>query len=201
MTDMLQPTAENVARCAAILRDGGLVAFPTDTVYGVGVAHARADRLDALFELKQRPTERRIPVLVASLEQAEAVGARVDERARQLAGRWWPGPLTLVLPAAGGTTVAVRAPNHPLALELISAAGPLLATSANVSGEPNTLGADEVLIAFATQQDLLDAVLDGGSVPGGVASTVVDLSAGKARILREGPVALDELSQDIEVEA
>lgn len=195
MTDRLPPTPDGIARAAALLGDGALVAFPTDTVYGVGIALARADRLAALFELKRRPVDRRIPVLVASLSQAAGAGYAPDERARLAAERWWPGPLTLVLPALSGEeTVAFRVPDHPVALALIAAAGPLLATSANISDEPDTLGADEVLIAFATQQGELDAVIDGGAVPGGTASTVVDLSVTPARLLREGPVARSELA-------
>ncbi len=200
MTDLLSPTAENVARCAAILRDGGLVAFPTDTVYGVGISWTRRDRLEALFALKRRPPEKRIPVLVTGLAQAEEVGARIDDRARRLAARWWPGALTMVLPTADGDTIAVRAPDHAVALALIEAAGPLLATSANVSGEPDTLGGDEVLIAFATEQDDLAAVLDDGAVAGGAPSTVIDLSVTPARILRPGPVSREALAEDAELD-
>ncbi len=196
MTDLLPPTDAGIARAAAILRDGGLVAFPTDTVYGVAVARSRPDRLPALFALKGRPLERRIPMLVASLAQAEEAGFAVDDRARAVTARWWPGPLSVVLPSsAGGDSVAFRVPDHPIAQALIAAAGPLLATSANRSDEPDTLGADEVLIAFATRQDELDAVLDGGAVPGGRASTVVDLSTVPARLLRDGPVSRAELAE------
>jgi L-threonylcarbamoyladenylate synthase len=200
VTDRLPPTEAGISRAAAILRDGGLVAFPTDTVYGVAVARSRSDRLDTLFALKARPVDRRIPVLVGSLADVEAAGFLVDERLRALADRWWPGPLSIVLPPAdGGETVAFRVPDHPVALALIAAAGPLLATSANISDQPDTLGADEVLIAFATRQDELDAVLDGGPVPGGVPSTVVDLSVTPARVLRPGPVSAEQLAAAIAV--
>ena len=101
--------------------------------------------------------------------------------------------------AGADDTQAYRAPDHPVALALIRAAGPLLATSANRSDEPDTLGGDEVLIAFARQQDDLAAVVDGGSVPGGVASTVVDLSGRPARVLRRGPISRDELSAVVEL--
>lgn len=195
MTDRLPATEAGIARAAELLRAGGVVAFPTDTVYGVAVARARADRLSALFALKHRPVDRRIPVLVASLDQVVAAGFVVDQRTRAVAARWWPGPLSVVLPAAGGgETVAFRVPDHPVAQALIAAAGPLLATSANRSDEPDTLGADEVLIAFATQQDELDAVVDGGAVPGGVPSTVLDLAVTPARILRDGPVTRADLA-------
>ena len=198
MTDVLPDTADGIARAAELLRAGEVVAFPTDTVYGVGVAASRSDRLPALFALKRRPVDRRIPMLVAGLDQAEAAGWEADARARALAARFWPGALTIVLPGQAGTQ-AFRAPDHPTALALIAAAGPILATSANLSDEPDTLGADEVLIAFATQQDELVAVVDGGAVPGGVASSVVDLSAEPARMLRDGPVSREALAEIIEV--
>ena len=199
MTDRLQPDAEGLSAAAALLRAGSLVAFPTDTVYGVACAASRADRVDALFELKRRPTDRRIPMLVADIG-ALPDGWRVDDRARRLADAFWPGALTMVLPAvAGDATQAFRAPDHPVTQALIQAAGPLLATSANISDEPDTLDANDVLIAFATQQDDLAAVVDGGQVPGGVASTVVDLSAEPARVLRAGPITFAQLASVVEV--
>ena len=202
MTDRLPPTEAGIARAAVLLRAGEVVAFPTDTVYGVGVAASRPDRIQRLFELKRRPIDRRIPLLVASLDQAAAGGWVVDEGARALAERFWPGALTMVLPPdapAGMETQAFRAPDHPVALALIAAAGPLFTTSANVSDEPDTLGADDVLVAFATQQDALAAVVDGGSVPGGVASTVVDLSVAPARVLRAGPIGPELLAEVVEL--
>jgi L-threonylcarbamoyladenylate synthase len=199
VTDVLPPTEEGLARAAEMLAGGAVVAFPTDTVYGVAVAASRPERIDALFALKARPVDRRIPMLVADLDQAEAAGALPDDRARQLAATFWPGALTLVLPTQGGGTQAYRAPDHEVALALIRAAGPLLATSANISDQPDTLGADEVLIAFATQQDELAAVVDGGPVPGGVASTVVDVTASPMRILRPGPIGREVLAEVAEV--
>jgi len=200
VTDRLPPTEEGIARAAELLLAGELVAFPTDTVYGVGVAAERADRLGALFELKRRPLDRRIPLLVAALSQATDAGWEADDRARALSERFWPGALTMVLPSTDGSkTQAFRAPNHPLALALVRAAGPIFATSANVSDEPDTLGADDVLIAFATQQDALAAVVDGGAVPGGVASTVVDLAVTPARVLRIGPIPPASLAEVVEL--
>jgi L-threonylcarbamoyladenylate synthase len=201
VTERLPADVGGIAAAAAILRDGGLVAFPTDTVYGVGVAASRRDRLDALFALKHRPLDRRIPMLVASLDSLPS-GWVADDRARALADRFWPGALTLVLPAAeaGADSQAFRAPDHAVAQSLIREAGPLLATSANISDQPDTLDADEVLVAFATQNVELDAVLDGGPVPGGVASTVVDLTVDPARVLRQGPLELQALAELVAVE-
>jgi L-threonylcarbamoyladenylate synthase len=202
MTDRLPPTEEGIERAAALLHEGGIVAFPTDTVYGVGVAASRADRVGALFELKRRPLDRRIPLLVAGLSQATDAGWEADDRARTLADRFWPGALTIVLPSAEGPeTQAFRAPDHLVALSLIRAAGPIFTTSANVSDEPDTLGADDVLIAFATQQDALAAVVDGGAVQGGVPSTVVDLSVVPARVLRAGPVGREALGRFVIIAA
>jgi len=199
VTDRLPATDDGIARASVLLSGGGIVAFPTDTVYGVAVAAGRADRLPALFELKRRPPDKAIPILVASPAQIPA-GWVIDERAHRLIEAHWPGPLTLVLASASGsTTQAFRAPDHPVALRLIQAAGPLLATSANLSGDPDTLAADDVLIAFATQQDELAAVLDGGVVPGGVASTVLDLSEVPARILREGPITRGALAAMVDI--
>ena len=199
MTDRLAPDPDGIERAAAMLRAGRVVAFPTDTVYAVGVSASLPARVDALFALKGRPPEKRIPMLVAGLSQAVALGWGVDERVQRLTDRFWPGPLTLVLPSGGPETQAFRAPDHPVALELIRRAGPILATSANRSGEPDTLGADEVLIAFADRQDELDAVLDGGAVPGGVASTVLDVSVAPARLLREGPIRREQLASLVEI--
>jgi L-threonylcarbamoyladenylate synthase len=200
VTDRLPPTHEGIAAASAILADGGLVAFPTDTVYGVACAGSRADRIGALFELKRRPLDRRIPMLVSGIGSMPE-GWSVDDRARALAAAFWPGALTLVLPATAidGESQAFRAPDHGVALDLIRAAGPLYATSANVSDEPDTLEADDVLIAFATQPDELAAVVDGGRVPGGVASTVLDLTVTPARILRPGPIDADALAPVVEL--
>jgi L-threonylcarbamoyladenylate synthase len=197
VTDVLRATPDGIARAVELLRAGAVVAFPTDTVYGVGVDGAQPDRLTALFELKRRPLDRRIPLLVDGLAQVPGTWS-VDDRARALVDRFWPGALTIVLPGAAGSQ-AFRAPDHAVALTLIRAAGPIFATSANISDQPDTLGADEVLIAFATDQDELAAVVDGGAVPGGVASTVVDLTATPARILREGPITRAQLAAVVEL--
>ena len=204
MTERLAADEAGVERAASVLRAGGLVAFPTDTVYGVGCRWV-GDPLprERLFQLKQRPVDRRVPVLVDSLQQAVEHGYEADDRIKLLTRRFWPGALTIVLPFCadapapeGAETQAFRAPDHPVALALIGAVGPLYVSSANLSGQPEALTADEVLAAFAGS-DLLDAVVDGGRAPGGRASTVVDLSVSPARLLREGAVGKAELEQYI----
>ncbi len=195
MTERLPATPDGLAAAAALLRDGALVAFPTDTVYGLACRLADDAALDRLFEAKRRPTDKRIPVLVSGLEQAVALGYAADDRVRDLAAAFWPGALTLVLPprAPGGATQAFRAPDHGVALALLARSGALAVTSANRSGEPETYEADDVLIAFA-DSDLVAAVVDGGRVPGGVASTVLDTTADPPRVLRDGPVTRERLA-------
>jgi len=191
---LLAPDDEGIAQAADLLRRGGLVAFPTDTVYGIGCRVGDEAALTRLFEAKRRPAEKAVPILVASLDEVADLGFDTD-RARDVAGRFWPGGLTLVLGDAARSQ-AFRAPDHPIALALISAAGPLATSSANRSGEPETYEASDVLVAFA-DTDLLDGVLDGRRVPGGVASSVLDLTVEPPRLLREGPVSRAELERAI----
>ena len=197
MPDPLVPDEAGVARAADLLRNGHLVAFPTDTVYGIGCRAGDADALTRLFVAKRRSPEKAVPWLVRSFEEMARLGFRADERAARLAERFWPGALTIVLPALeGGATQAFRVPNHPVTLALLAAAGPLAVTSANRSGEPETLDADDVAIAFA-DSDEPTATLDGGRVPGGVASSVVDLTGQPARLVREGALPRAEIERVI----
>jgi L-threonylcarbamoyladenylate synthase len=193
MPDRLPPDERGIAHAAELLRTGELVAFPTDTVYGIGCRVGDQVALARLFAAKRRPIEKAVPWLVASLDEAAARGFEVDSRAVQLANRFWPGALTLILPAIGGkATQAFRVPDHALALALLAAAGPLAASSANRSGEPETLDADDVAIAFA-DSDEPAATLDGGRVPGGVPSSVLDLTGPRARLVRDGALSRREI--------
>lgn len=193
MPDRLPADAIGIARAAELVAAGDLIAFPTDTVYGIGCLAGDDVALARLFAAKRRPLDKAVPWLVASLDVVAARGYRPDERARLLAEAFWPGALTLVLSATdGGATQAFRVPDHPLTLALLAATGPLAVSSANRSGEPETLDADDVFIAFA-DSDEPAAVLDGGRVPGGVASTVLDLSAPQARLIREGALSHAEI--------
>lgn len=168
-----------MAEAAEVLRRGGLVAFPTDTVYGVGALPSYVHRL---FQAKDRPAQKQIPWLITGVEQSPV---SLTGEARRLATRFWPGPLTLVVPMGDGT-IGLRAPDHPLVQALLRACGePLAVTSANRSSKPPALDA-----AAATQmlQDRIDLILDGGPSPGGMASTVIRVMGSGMELLREGAI-------------
>ena len=168
-----------------LLRTGGVLGFPTDTVYGLAARDAGVPRV---YSLKGRDPEKPLVLMAASAE--ELLGrVVVGPGALRLMRRFWPGPLTLVLPAVGGGTVGTRVPDHPVALALLAAAGPLWTTSANRSGQAEALSDREATEALPG----LDAVLVG-EAPGGLASTVVDLSGSRPVVLREGAVPASALS-------
>lgn len=194
----------DIARAVEVLCDGGIVAFPTDTVYGVGAHAMLAAAVERLYLVKQRPRDKAIPLLLPGVDALLQVGSEIPDAAYALAERFWPGPLTVVLRRApavpnavtsGRDTVAVRVPDHPVTQALLAAlAGPLAATSANLSGQPAPDTAQGVL-------DQLDGrirlILDGGTCPGGVASTVVDLTVSPPRILRQGSISEQQILQAI----
>jgi L-threonylcarbamoyladenylate synthase len=193
MANRLAADPAGIAHAVDLLRSGELVAFPTDTVYGIGCRAGDAAALARIFAAKRRDPEKAVAWLVASSDAVTSAGFLADDRALKLADRFWPGALTLVLPAnEGSATQAFRVPAHDIALSLLAATGPLAVSSANRSGEPEALEADDVAIAFA-DADEPSAILDGGPVPGGVASSVLDLSGPSARLLREGAVSRAEI--------
>jgi L-threonylcarbamoyladenylate synthase len=177
----------DLGEAVAALRAGGVIAFPTDTVYGLAVLPGGEAKV---HEIKGRPAELPLILMVSEPSEAEAFVA-VDRRARWYMQRWWPGPLTLVLPALEGT-LGVRIPDHPLALELLRGAGPLFTTSANRHGEPPAMSAQE-----ASRLAGLAGVLDGGRAPGGEPSTVIALLPGKEMtVIREGAISSHLLGDD-----
>jgi L-threonylcarbamoyladenylate synthase len=183
---------------AEILGRGGLVAFPTDTVYGLGTLVFDGPAVERIYAAKQRPVEKAIPVLIGSLDDLPRLVPAVPALAERLAAAFWPGPLTLVLPkrpevpasVSAGETLGVRIPDHPVALGLLRQAGPMAVTSANLSGQASPCSAAEVLEQLDGRIDL---VIDGGRTPGGVPSTVVDCLGAGLKILREGPLSLEQL--------
>ncbi len=197
LVDSEAPVDEVLAPAAAILRRGGLVAFPTESFYGLGAAALDPDAVERVFTVKGRPDGKPLLVVVDSVAMAERLAADVPPGARDLMARHWPGPLTLVLKAAadvpsrltGGTgTLGVRMPAHPIALGLVRATRlPLTAPSANPSGAEPPTTAMQVKRYF---DGAVDVILDGGATAGGAASTVADCTEWPPRVLRQGPVTV-----------
>jgi L-threonylcarbamoyladenylate synthase len=183
----------HVAEAADRLRAGAVIAFPTDTLYAVGARALDRAAVQRLYDVKRRPLSQPLVWLVVNQAQVEGF-AMVSEAAAILMRRFWPGPLTLVLPTRQGVevaTIAVRAPAHEVALGLLQDLGePIASSSANAAGRPPPVDAEQVLEGLG---DALDIVLDGGSCPVGEASTILDLSGAAARILRQGAVPAAEL--------
>jgi L-threonylcarbamoyladenylate synthase len=182
----------------ALLCKGDLVAFPTDTVYGLGADLNNPQAIEQLYAVKGRESTKAIAVLLGNQDQLRIVTPKMGSMAQRLAEKFWPGPLTLVvtrhsyLPAnlSLNPTVGVRMPDHPVALALLNHAGPLAVTSANLSEHPNSHTALEVLRQLDGRIPL---ILDGGRTPGGQPSTVVDCTGKQPAILRVGPISLDQL--------
>jgi L-threonylcarbamoyladenylate synthase len=184
-----------------ILRIGGVIAFPTDTVYGLGADAFNATAVERIYEIKTRPRHQQLPLLIADVEQLTTLAEPIPEIAWFLASRFWPGGLTLVLvktdsvPAhlASGPTIAVRVPNHSACLAIIQHLGnPIIGTSANISGQPAALTAEEV------EQQLggkIDFIINGGKCPGGKESTVVDVTHESPIILRQGIIPSHEIDK------
>jgi len=177
-----------------ILREGGLVVFPTDTVYGVAALARDAAAVAAIYRAKQRPSNMPIPVMVGDPMAVSEIAIPAPGF-RDLADAFWPGPLTIILPrratlpdivTAGGDTVALRIPDHPLVLALLRVLNePLAVTSANRSGHPPALTADDARVQLDGR---VEAIIDGGPAPGGLPSTIIDLTRTPPQILRRGPV-------------
>jgi L-threonylcarbamoyladenylate synthase len=196
------PEPDVVARAVEVLRRGAVVAYPTDTLYGLAIDPRSGDAVRRLFALKGRRADAALPLIAADLAQAELTG-RFDAAARRLAARWWPGPLTIVIPAsaaihrdalAGGATVAVRVPAHAVARELARAHGfPIGATSANPSGAPPLSSAADVILALPE----VDAILDAGPAPGGAPSTIVEIGERGPRLIRAGAIPWDKVLESL----
>lgn len=191
------PAAE-IQRALEILQNGGILAFPTDTVYGLGALAFDNFAIESIYSAKNRPVEKAIPILIGDLSDLDQITDNIPNMALRFASRFWPGPLTCIVPkkqtlppAVSATpTVAVRIPDHVDARTLLRAAGPMAVTSANLSGQSSPTTAQE---AYRQLAGRIPLILDGGRTPGGVPSTVVDCTGEKPVVLREGPISLDEL--------
>ncbi|MGA7677740.1 MAG: L-threonylcarbamoyladenylate synthase [Dehalococcoidia bacterium] len=202
---MVNPSTKialQVDRAIEILKAGGIVAFPTDTVYGLGGDAFNDEVAERIYRVKQRPRSLPLPVLLADLTQVAAVVDSMPEIAQFLMKRFWPGGLTLVLSkgaslpeiiSAGGDKVAIRIPNHVVPLALIHGLGaPIIGTSANISDKPSPVTAQEVEQQLGSQIDL---IVDMGRCPGGLESTVVDVTGKTPVILRQGIIPEDEIKR------
>ncbi len=193
---------KQVERGISTLKQGGLVAFPTDTVYGLGAGINIHQAVERVYRVKERPRNMALPLLLAHTSQIGEVAEPVPPVAWLLADNFLPGALTIVLHksksvpdiiTAGGITVAIRIPAHPVPVALIEGIGaPIVGTSANLSGKPSALTAEEVYSQFG---DKIDLVIDGGRCLGGKESTIVDVTKGTPVVLREGAISREELKQ------
>jgi L-threonylcarbamoyladenylate synthase len=187
-------------RAQEVLRGGGLIAFPTDTVYGLGAEIGIAEAVAQLNRIKGRMESKAIPVLAAHADDLRQVAKPLPGMAIRLIDRFWPGPLTLVvwrLPELSRQvspfeTVGVRVPDHAFTLALLAQTGPLAVTSANRAGGSDPLSAEDVLAVLGGTFDLL---LDGGPAPGGMASSVVDCTQEEPRLLRRGPISAESITE------
>ncbi|KUO42525.1 MAG: tRNA threonylcarbamoyladenosine biosynthesis protein [Candidatus Hadarchaeum yellowstonense] len=198
----VQPEPEKIKIAAQTIRDGGLVAFPTETVYGLGANALDERAVLRIFQAKNRPTDNPLIVHIANKEDVYLLAETVPSKAEILIDRFWPGPLTLLMPkselvpaatTAGLATVAIRMPSHPIARALIAEADvPIAAPSANLAGKPSPTTAQHVWDDLSGK---IEVLIDGGEVGFGVESTVLDLTADPPTVLRPGPVTVGELRQ------
>jgi L-threonylcarbamoyladenylate synthase len=191
------PTAFN--RAAAVIEAGGVIAFPTDTVYGIGVSPFDKKALEKIYLVKGRSHLKAIPILIADVEDLDLITPQLSPAGDRLINKFWPGALTLILPLlpdlpknlSPTPTVGLRIPDHAVVRDLLRQTGPLATTSANLSGEPSALTGEGVLQQLDGRIDL---VLNGGPAPGGTASTVLDCSRENPVILREGPISWEKIA-------
>lgn len=199
-----EPDPEEIRKAATIIRQGGLVAFPTETVYGLGANALDEEAVAKIFNIKKRPTSDPIIVHISEMSQLETVIKNVPPLVHRLADKFWPGPLTLIMPrndripanvSAGLPTVAVRMPSHPVSVALIRESGvPIAAPSANIFSRPSSTKAQHIVNDFS---DSVDMIIDGGDSTIGVESTVLDLTSDPPVLLRPGGTPLEELRKVI----
>ena len=185
----------SIKKAVDTLKSGGVIAFPTDTVYGIGVDPFQSEAIQKLYTIKGRPKNKPIPILVGSYQDVENIAQNLPEMFFQLASQFWPGALTLIveekgLPTqitAGGNTVGLRMPDHPIALKILQRFGPIATTSANKSDKAPATSKSEIERELG---NLVDLIIDGGTTNTGTSSTVIDLIKTPPKVLRQGEIYL-----------
>jgi L-threonylcarbamoyladenylate synthase len=186
------------AAAEQIIQQGGIISFPTDTVYGIGASAFNRDAIEKIFVVKARSKEKSIPVLIGSPQDLDSITVELNPVVARVIDHFWPGALTVIVPMLPGlpenlsaeNTVGIRIPDHDLTRQLLRITGPLAATSANLSGKRSARSAQEVLDQL---DQSINLILDGGITPGGIPSTVLDCTGDSPAVLREGPITEKEI--------
>jgi len=187
-----------IEKAKSVIQSHGLIAFPTDTVYGLAADVFSPVGIQKIYLAKQRPEEKALPILIGDLSQLEGLVLLISDEVQRIAQVFWPGALTLVLPKGPQipselspyATVGIRMPNLDFTRQLLRETGPLATTSANISGRSNPTSAQDVIDQLGGQVNL---ILDGGETPGPAASTVIDATSTELKLLRAGPISLEEI--------
>ncbi len=199
MTELIPENYNQALEIATVtLQNGGLIAFPTDTVYGLACDAFNTVAIEEIYQIKGRDFAKAIPIMVGEFDQILKVAEVVDERSKILIDHFWPGALTVILPkrqelpyrVSQSSTIGIRMPDHPFCLDLLRKTGPLAVTSANLSGNPDALSANDVIRQL---NEKIQIIIDGGKSTGGMPSTIVDCSMRPARIIREGAIQSAEI--------
>ncbi|MEI6519811.1 MAG: L-threonylcarbamoyladenylate synthase [bacterium] len=199
---VLQATIDNINVAANVIKNGGIVVFPTDTVYGIGCDLHNADAVDRIYNLKGRPSSMPLIAMFSSIEDYHSLTDQSYPNAEKYMYKWWPGALTIILPSkkelpqrviAGGNTIGMRIPAHNITIALLAEVGlPMATTSANLSGLSSTCNVGEVIQSLGMNTNV-DIILDGGNTPGGIPSTLLDCTKNPPAILRSGDITAEML--------
>ncbi len=197
---LLSYNTENILiEAVAVLKKGGIVAYPTETFYGLGAKYDLKNTLKRLYEIKKRPFEKAMPLIIGDIAQLHLLTDDIGDYAKKLIDKFWPGPLTMLFKARSDLSgylvyenkVAARMPGESFALGLVRTAGfPITSTSANISGMPPASTAEMVIQYF---KEDIDLIIDGGETKGGLPSTIIDITEGKIKLIRKGAIDISEL--------
>lgn len=194
--DPRAPDKASIRRAAQVIRAGGLVAFPTETVYGLGADYLNKSAVERLYEVKERPKSKPFTVHISDLRGLDRLSCEVSDEAGRLIKKFWPGPLTLVLKTKSGKKTGIRMPSNRAALDFISACNtPIAAPSANISGNKPPASAAE---ALSDLDGKIEAILDAGKTEIGIESTVIDMTVSPYKILRQGAISEEEIARVFE---